>query len=63
MVGELVGDSRDVLRDRKEVLPVLVGWNRKSRSPCCQEQGQETRGQPQAGHSGCVFNHCRHLRR
>lgn len=43
--------------------PMLMGWNRKSHSPCCQEQGQDTWFQPHWGHWGCLFNHCRHLRR
>lgn len=43
VVGELVGGG-------KVVSPMLMGWNRKSHRPCCQEQGQETWFQPQLGH-------------
>lgn len=48
--GWLLGDSEDAPRDRKDVSPMLMGWNRKSCSPCHQEQGQESRFQPQWGH-------------
>lgn len=50
MVGGLVGDNGYTPRDKKEMSPVWMCWNRKSQSPCCQEQGQEIWFQPQPGH-------------
>lgn len=43
-------DNGDTPRDKKEESPMWMGWNRKSHTPCCQEQGQEMWFQSQLGH-------------
>lgn len=62
LVGGLMRHSRDDPGNRKGASPMLMGWNLKSHSPCCQEQGQEIWFQPHVGPRGS-FNHCRHRRR
>lgn len=39
----------EFVKGRKEVSPVFMRRNRKSRCPCCQEQGQVIWLQPQLG--------------
>lgn len=48
--GWAYGGGGHAPRGREELSPMLLGWNRKSHSPCCQEQGQETWFQPHVGH-------------